>query len=599
MQVKQLFLQHVIIECNNGDLFSDHVPILIKLRDYVRKARRDENFNLKLHICSYLKDVSQQEVETLLDEGRVLLLLDGLDEVPEANMDRVIDEIDYLIEDHPLIRLIITCRLQGNKYKFNKFFYVEIADFREPQIIAFAENWFAATYNNNCEKGKAKAQKFMSQLKLSENKQILELVTTPLLLSLVCKIFSVKHQFYSQRHKLYEEGLEILLSKWDESRRIKRDRLYQDLNVEDKVKLLSYIAARKFEQEQYVLFEKSEIQGYISEYLDISDEDSQAVLESIIQQHGLLIPRAQLIYSFSHLTFQEYFASKWFVDNSAWEDLATHVTQEYWREIFLLTNSISLQKEEFLLALKISIDKLVSETEKIQQVLEWINKKSINEKSVLDFRIDSFFQIRAYYFDLLFAYEVKNGFTLNPKVLVELDLFKDIYPENNYPRYNNFLLDRTLWWICTYIRDSARIHFAFGYQFEIGNALQIATEKSKILFQSKIIPLIFYEKLLNLWQNLPDLDNESKDIFINWWKENGENWLQQLRQLMIEYRDIGHDWQFTEEEKTIFKEYYYANQLLIECLNVNYSEKDCFWQEITESVFLPIAEIEKRKQSNN
>lgn len=103
------------------------------------------------------------------------------------------------------------------------------------------------------------------------------------------------------------------------------------MTLGEKQKLLSYIAARKFEQEQYVLFEKSEIQRYITEYLDISEENSQAVLESIIVQHGLLIERAQRIYSFSHLTFQEYFAAKWFVDQAEWENFAIHITQNHWR----------------------------------------------------------------------------------------------------------------------------------------------------------------------------------------------------------------------------------------------------------------------------
>jgi predicted NACHT family NTPase len=38
--------------------------------------------------------------------------------------------------------------------------------------------------------------------------------------------------------------------------------------------------------------------------------DSEAVLKSIEAQHGLLVERARGIYSFSHLTFQEYFTAK-------------------------------------------------------------------------------------------------------------------------------------------------------------------------------------------------------------------------------------------------------------------------------------------------
>jgi hypothetical protein len=37
---------------------------------------------------------------------------------------------------------------------------------------------------------------------------------------------------------------------------------------------------------------------------------------------------------------------------------------------------------------------------------------------------------------------------------------------------------------------------------------------------------------------------------------------------MIEYRDIGYDWDFSEEEANILVNYLYATQLLLDCLDV-------------------------------
>ena len=575
---KSTFLQHVVIECSKGNLLSNCVPILIKLRDYVRKARRDENFNFKHYIYSYLKDVSQQEAEVLLNEGRVLLLLDGLDEVPEANVDRVIDEIDYLIEDNPLIRTIITCRIQGNKYKFNGFTYVKISDFQEPQIIAFAENWFAASYNNNLEKGKAKAQKFMSQLKLPKNSQILELATTPLLLSLICKIFSVKHQFYSKRHKLYEQGIEILLSKWDESRRIKRDRLYQDLNVEDKVKLLSYIAARKFEQEQYILFERREIQRYVSEYLGISEKDSQAVLESIIQQHGLLIPRAQLIYSFSHLTFQEFFAAKWFIDRSQWQDLVNFITNKSCREVFLLLIEIVNNADELLQQMKIQIDELLASDEKLQQFLAWIARKSLLVD--IDYKPAS---IRAFYLkinhcsglnlgsDLVFAIDMSLKNQSSGGILQGINA--DIHIQFPSPPNSELYIDEQLDAIISKCLDS---YPNLTTKLSLGG---IDSNDSE-----------FNRAFKEIQSQLPEKDK---------WDEDGIVWVEQLQNLSLEYRMIGKNWQFSEEQKELLMQYYDANKLLVDCLNSCCVVSDEVKKEIEETLLLPIAEIEKRKQSNS
>ena len=45
--------------------------------------------------------------------------------------------------------------------------------------------------------------------------------------------------------------------------------------------------------------------------------DSEVVLKALEAQHGLLVERARGIYSFSHLTFQEYFTAREVVNNSA------------------------------------------------------------------------------------------------------------------------------------------------------------------------------------------------------------------------------------------------------------------------------------------
>jgi predicted NACHT family NTPase len=79
--------------------------------------------------------------------------------------------------------------------------------------------------------------------------------------------------------------------------------------------------------------------------------------------------------------------------------------------------------------------------------------------------------------------------------------------------------------------------------------------------------------------------------YINWWRTNGKNWAEKLRNVMIEYRNIGHDWQFSEEQKQLLRQYYDANQLLVECL-----KSDCYVsrdvrQYIEDTLLLPIAEI--------
>ncbi|MBE9232748.1 hypothetical protein IQ231_13915 [Cuspidothrix issatschenkoi LEGE 03284] len=96
--------------------------------------------------------------------------------------------------------------------------------------------------------------------------------------------------------------------------------------------------------------------------------------------------------------------------------------------------------------------------------------------------------------------------------------------------------------------------------------------------------------LQQLRKQIPDRD-EDQEAYINWWRTNGENWAEKLRNVMIEYRNIGHDWQFSEEQRQLLRQYYDANQLLVECL-----KSDCYVsrdvrQYIEDTLLLPIAEI--------
>ena len=54
------------------------------------------------------------------------------------------------------------------------------------------------------------------------------------------------------------------------------------------------------------------------------------------------------------------------------------------------------------------------------------------------------------------------------------------------------------------------------------------------------------------------------------WEERIKSWAEQLRNVMIQYRNIGYDWQFTESQTSILENYYYANSLLEDCLSRGY-----------------------------
>jgi predicted NACHT family NTPase len=48
---------------------------------------------------------------------------------------------------------------------------------------------------------------------------------------------------------------------------------------------------------------------------------------------------------------------------------------------------------------------------------------------------------------------------------------------------------------------------------------------------------------------------------------HGQAWIEAIKICDDSHRNIGHDWQFSEQQKNCLKQYYDANKLLVDCLN--------------------------------
>ncbi len=137
---KTTYLQRVVTQCNGGNLQAHRIPVLIKLREFVEDGR-ETAYSLERYLerCWWL---SNAETQLVLNQGRALVLLDGLDEVTGEDGKNIAKEIKRFARIYPQVRMVVTCRTQSQESRFERFDYVEVADFNEKQVKAFAEHWF-------------------------------------------------------------------------------------------------------------------------------------------------------------------------------------------------------------------------------------------------------------------------------------------------------------------------------------------------------------------------------------------------------------------------------------------------------------------------
>lgn len=582
---KTTFLKYIAIQCSSGKLLENLVPIFITLREFSEAKNQPSCLEFILQAFSNFS-LKDNQITEIIEQGKALILFDGLDEIREEDAIRVIKEIQDFSDHYHTNRFVITCRIAAREYMFATFTEVEVADFNQAQIKTFASKWFQAKESDS-----DTAERFIEQLQ--SNPPIKELATNPLLLTLLLLEFEDSGDFPADRAELYKQGIATLLRKWDAKRGIVRDQLYRNLSVQRKKDLLSQIALTTFEHRDF-FFKKRDFSRYISEFIrnlpntQTDPEDlqlySEAVLKSIESQHGLLVERARDIYSFSHLTFQEYFTARKIVKSSdpqtlekALQGLVSHITEKSWREIFILVVGM-LQPADYLLRLmKQQIDAMLAADEKLQQFLSWVSKKShrveVSHNSAA---------VRAFYFSLA----------------------GDRHPQRHPTSYRNYELIRALdYQLFILLRLGNSGAFDVGLDDILGLACERALELDRThhAYAFKGAFFLAYERAINLAPKLGDalqiLKNQLPDLdshdwkFWQWWQVNGQAWTEQLRAMLIEHRDIGYDWQFSDEQKKRLRRYHDATLLLVTCLN-----GDCYVsrevrQEIVETLLLPIQEL--------
>ncbi len=386
---KTTFLKHLAIECNGENFQAERVPLFITLKEFAETEGQPDLIAFMeslIHRCgrglAAMAQSNPTTIQTILENGRALILLDGLDEVRETDASRVLRQIQRLADRYAGNAFIITCRIAAREYTFQQFTDVEVADFDDDQIADVSGKWF------RCKQDGVKAERFLEKLK--DNPRIRDLASSPLLLTLLCLVFEESGDFPANRAELYQEGVDILLKKWDAKRNIERDQIYKKLSLKRKEDLLSQLAWRTFAAGNY-FFKQTDVERYIHEFIEhlpgaSTDEDtlnldSAAVLKAMEAQHGLLVERAHRIYSFSHLTFHEYFTARQIVSELYSQNIFKYITKKTWREVIVLSAQLSNNADSIISAIKLKADKIAMNKD-LNNLLKWFNN------SFLDIDID-------------------------------------------------------------------------------------------------------------------------------------------------------------------------------------------------------------------
>lgn len=302
------------------------------------------------------------ELIAMLREPGGLLLLDGLDEVPEPGRQRV--QIRQAVEDFaaafPHCRLVVTCRDYAYddpkaSWILRDFERHRLAEFDREQIESFIDRWIAASAsieNWDEETTTAKAAQFKREVQ--PPRSAAQLATRPILLQLMATLFAKGGSLPGDRAKLYADSVELLLDHWQKAKVV-----YRDGQPIVEGGILNALGAEREQLEQALynvayqahLRQAQSDDRSLQQAADIRRRDLEADLKAVLgrdaapvvdyihKRAGLLLGRGGDRYAFPHRTFQEYLAACHLTGLGDFHDrLAGHVyaDAEWWREVFLL-----------------------------------------------------------------------------------------------------------------------------------------------------------------------------------------------------------------------------------------------------------------------
>jgi hypothetical protein len=407
-----------------------------------------------------------------------------------------------------------------------------------------------------------------------------------MLLSLLCLSFEELKEFPPNRDEIYSVAIRALLLKWDSSRSIQRDKSYETLTLKHKERLLAWLAAETFENGKHFMKEAQLarlIEGYLQKVPEVTDPDGRELLRQIETQHGLLVQRAQTIYSFSHLTLQEYFTAQYIVDNVARGSLGrlmVHVGDDRWREVFLLIATMLEDATDFCQKYLSALEKILLQDETLLAMLRWAASKSVDKHTDIEpLAMRAFALYIALSVDRDFALSVDRASAHNIDLNLGLNqIFDRAIVANRAIDFNRaFGLALGREHNRTRRLDSAR---ARDLALALARALILDRTRDSTLELSllddlpdSILDITFYLRIWAKETGLIELNQALQTLVIPNENAPEEAWQtlnEQLEKIILAYRGLDAFWILSQEQANVMITFLNATYLLKQCITVAY-----------------------------
>ncbi|PXA83819.1 hypothetical protein DMC47_42200 [Nostoc sp. 3335mG] len=326
--LKRLCLRLITEEPEEGEA-GLQLPIVIILREigdnhsviphiaqiFSLKAERSIDDDISSANYKIDGEDATEALSQILDATSSLLIIDGLDEIPQSSRASVERELELLSAYSRKSKIIVSCRSGDYNRALHGFHTFELMPLSRSEVIDISSTWID------------RPSDFIDHL---ESKPYKDIVDRPLLLSFLLFLFKNEGGLPPRPSLIYRKVVYRLLKDWDDERRIKRGSAYADFDPDVKIDFLSefsYLLTYKLKQKGFNDSDAIEIISEIASSYGLPLGQQVSVLGEIETHTGIVVSAGFNRFEFAHLSVQEYLCANFISRSPVPEFLRLYLTE--------------------------------------------------------------------------------------------------------------------------------------------------------------------------------------------------------------------------------------------------------------------------------